>query len=857
MQEIHPRIKIPKDIPKERIKEASAKALARAKKTPSLIKRLILDFGLLVFGMGILFVALFMMWVSSLELPTFSDFEARKIANSTKIYDRTGKILLYNIHDNIKRTVVDFDDISQPIKDAVISIEDDQFYHHMGIRPKAIIRSVFKTATGNTQGGSTITQQIIKNSLLSTEQTVTRKVKEWILAVKLEDHLSKDEILNIYLNESPFGGNIYGVEEAAQTYFGKPASQVTIVEAAYLAALPQAPSRYSPYGKNRQLLEDRKNLVLSKMREFNYITETQYKEARNTTIQFEPQEKQNGKALHFVFYVRGLLEEQFGEDEVENGGLHVITSLDWELQQKAEAVVKEYATLNKEKYDAENAGLVAIDPRTGQVLAMVGSKDYFDADIDGKVNITLAKRQPGSSFKPIVYAAAFNKGYTPDTVLMDVPTEFNANCPVAVSENSPDNCYSPVNYDGVFRGPVNLRNALAQSLNVPAVKLLYLTGVNTALDLARQMGITTLKDKNQYGLTLVLGGGEVTLLELTGAYTTFANNGDRSNISPILEVKDKQNQIKYSYKNISKNVLPKEVVLTLSNVLSDNNARIPAFGATSPLYFGDRPVAVKTGTTNDYRDVWTVGYTPSITVGVWGGNNDNTPINKKSAGSVISPMWHAFMAEYFKLHPEIEYFETPPPIDETINPILRGIWCSETSGIHSILYYINKNNPKEFTPGQTNDPQFPLWEGAINLHSGNISCPFTNNELSGFGTEIQNSIDTQNIQDAATLHNTSTNNISTENPNIPTVIDFRMSGVDSSTVYSSNTYINPSIVSNTPILRVEYSINGKYIGAVYSSPYNLGFMPSEYGIGAGNHTLTARVFTSQGYSDRSITLVIK
>lgn len=856
MQEIHPRIKIPKNIPKERINEASAKALARAKKTPSLLKRLILDFGLLVFGMAILFVALFMMWVSSLQLPTFSDFEARKIANSTKIYDRTGKVLLYNIHDNIKRTVVDFDDISQPIKDAVISIEDDQFYHHIGIRPKAIVRSVFKTATGNTQGGSTITQQIIKNSLLSTEQTVTRKVKEWILAVKLEEHLTKDEILNIYLNESPFGGNIYGVEEAAQTYFNKPASQVTIVEAAYLAALPQAPSRYSPYGKNRQLLEDRKNLVLSKMREFNYISESEYQSAKNTTVQFEPQEKQNGKALHFVFYVRSILEDQFGEEEVENGGLHVVTSLDWELQQKAEAVVKEYATLNKQKFDAENAGLVAIDPRTGQVLSMVGSKDYFDTEIDGKVNIALAKRQPGSSFKPIVYAAAFEKGYTPETVLMDVPTEFNANCPVQVSEDSPSQCYSPVNYDGKFRGPINLRNSLAQSLNIPAVKLLYLTGVNTSLDLARTLGITTLKDKNQYGLTLVLGGGEVTLLELTSAYTAFANGGVRSPISPLLEVKDKLGQVRYTYKNTPKSALSKETALTLTSVLTDNTARIPAFGANSPLYFGDRPVAAKTGTTNDYRDVWTVGYTPSITVGVWGGNNDNTPIDKRSAGSVISPMWNAFMSEYFKLHPEIEYFESAPPIPEDANPILRGIWCSQTGGIHSILYYINKNNPKEFSPGQTSDPQFPLWEGAIQLHSANTPCPFSDNELSGFGGDIISNVDAQNMQDSKNLYPSSTQ-ATPDYTNTPTVVDFRMSGVDSTVVYNRNTYINPSIVSSSQITKVEYSINGKYIGAVYSSPYSLGFMPSEYGISSGNHTLTARVFTPMGYSDRSVTLVIE
>lgn len=855
MSDIRPRIKIPRER-LLKIRERMYRETMKKRQKP-FIFRFLFDMSLIFIGFGIILAAIFMVWVSTLKLPTFNDFESRKIANSTKIYDRTGKVLLYNIHDNIKRTEVPFDKINQHVKDAVISIEDSQFYSHHGIQPKAIIRSVFKTAIGDKQGGSTITQQVIKNSLLTPEQTITRKMKEWILAIKLEQHLSKNDILNIYLNESPFGGTIYGVEEASQTYFGKPASNLTIAESAYLAAMPQAPSRYSPYGTHRNLLEDRKNVVLSRMKELGYISETEYTSAKNEKVTFLPQETQNGKALHFVFYVKDLLINQFGEDVVENGGLQVTTTLDYELQKRAEAVVKQYATTNKKIYDAENAGLVALDPKTGQVLSMVGSKDYFDTEIDGKYNIALAKRQPGSSFKPIVYAASFLKGYTPETVLLDVPTEFNTGCPAEIAENSPDECYSPVNYDGKYRGPVSLREALAQSLNVPAVKLLYLTGLDNSIELAKSMGITTLADKSRYGLTLVLGGGEVTLLELTGAYSTFANNGDRSQISPILDVKNNVGESLYTYKNQTKNVLPKDVTLKISSVLSDNVARTPAFGATSPLYFPTHQVAVKTGTTNDYRDVWTVGYTPSIVVGVWGGNNDNHPINKKSAGSVISPMWNAFMQEYFAQHQEVETFETPPAIDETINPLLRGIWCSQGSDIHTILYYLNKNNPTEYTPGNTSDPQFKNWEGAINLHKDLLVCPFGQSELSNVSSvAAQNSIDQQNQIEKNALDNTNTNT-QTYNPNSPANINFRMSGLRSSYEYGIDSIIEISIISPENILRVEYSIDGTYITTSRISPYIAQITPSEAGVDLGNHTLTARVYTNRGYADKSVTIHIK
>jgi 1A family penicillin-binding protein len=821
-----------------------ARVLKKNPETP--MHRFLFDLFLLAVGMGILLIALALIWVNSLQLPSFNDFEARKVANSTRIYDRTGKILLYNFHANIRRTVVPFDQVSLPIKQAVIAVEDDTFYTHSGIRPAAILRSIFKTATGDTQGGSTITQQIVKNSLLTPEQTITRKLKEWILALKLEHNMTKDEILAIYLNESPFGGTIYGVEEASLAFFGKNAKDVTLVEAAYLAALPQAPSRYSPYGKHTDKLENRKNFVLRRMFEQGYITETQMREAQKTKVTFQQQAKSSGKALHFDFYIREYLENTYGEDMIENGGLKIISTLDWELQKKAEETVLEYALKNKAAYDAENAGLVAIDSRTGEILAMVGSRDYFDPAIDGKVNITLARRQPGSSFKPLVYAAAFEKGYTPETVLFDVPTEFNVNCPIAVSEQSPDSCYSPVNYDGQYRGPVNLRNSLAQSLNVPAVKLLYLTGVTDAITQARKMGITTLGTKSQYGLTLVLGGGEVTLLELTGAYTSFANEGVRPQIASIISIEDNTGKMLEKFTPRRDQVLSRETALRISSILSDNVARTPAFGAASPLFFGGRDVAVKTGTTNDYRDVWTVGYTPSITVGVWGGNNDNRPIAKKAAGAVISPMWRSFMDKYFELYPTVESFGPAPSSADNPNPILRGIWCSAGTGIHSILYFLDKNNPREYSPGRTSDPQWRMWEGAIQIHGSNYGCPFADGELTG------------DIQDTNVV-DTTTNEPGTGTPSQPLSeisIPFSVYGVPGGPI-SPDELVSLSTNSSEQITKVEYSLGGNSLGGVESAPFAINFTPSQVGATSGNTTLRVKVYTVNGYSIRLITITIK
>lgn len=682
---------------------------------------------LIIISLGVIASALLVVYLSTIQLPDFNNFENRNIANSTKIYDRTGKIVLYNIHDNVRRTAVPIESISPYIRNATISIEDAHFYEHFGFRPTSFIRAVFANVTtgGYAQGGSTIDQQVIKNALLTREKTISRKVKEIILSIKLDRELPKDTILQIYLNESPYGGTIYGVEEASLSYFNKKASDVTLTEAAYLAALPQAPTYYSPYGKHREALEKRKNLVLERMYELGYITQEQKEASQKESVVFEKDLSNSGKALHFVMYIREYLEEKYGVDMVQNGGLKVISTIDYNLQKQFEDIVKEGALENTKKYKATNSALVAIDPRTGQILSMVGSRDFFDTEIPGQFNIATAYRQPGSSFKPIVYAAALKLGYTPETVLFDVPTQFSSRCdaygkPLSGTDDSV--CYMPENYDGLFRGPVSLREALAQSLNIPAVKLMYLVGMNNAITLAQAMGLSTINDPDRFGLSLVLGGGEVSLLELTNAYGVFANNGIYHKQQGILEVRDQDDSILEKFSPVEKEVLPEQVTTLISSMLSDNDARTPTYGANSALYFSDRPVAVKTGTTNDYKDVWVIGYTPSIVIGMWAGNNDNIPIDKRTAGFVLAPVWRKTMAVATENSP-VEYFPDPLP-NTSSKPILRGVYCG-SNGIHTILASVQKQDPDGSYPSDPqNDSQYSLWEtGIMNwLRTHTLAC---------------------------------------------------------------------------------------------------------------------------------------
>lgn len=706
---------------------------------------IIREFIFIVLAIGIICCAIFIGWIATLQLPDFDNFENRNVANSTKIYDRTGATVLYNIHDNIRRTEVPISEMSLYIQQATIAIEDAHFYEHNGFRPTSFVRAALANITTGafSQGGSTINQQVIKNTLLTREKTISRKLKEIILSLKLDAQLPKDAILQIYLNESPYGGTLYGVEEASLAFFDKHAKDVTLAEAAYLAALPQSPTYYSPYGKNRSALEARKNLVLRRMFELGYITEEQKKAAAAEVVNFDKDVSDSGRALHFIMYLREYLEEKYGKEVVQSGGLKVISTIDYPLQQQLETIVKEGALENERKFKATNAALVAIDPRTGQILSMVGSRDFFDTKIEGQYNIATALRQPGSSFKPIVYAAAFALGYTPETVLFDVPTQFSSLCDAYGNPKAGVNssaCYMPENYDGLFRGPISLRDALAQSLNVPAVKLLYLTGINNAIELAQKMGLSTIKDPARYGLSLVLGGGEITLLELTNAYGVFANNGIYSKPQGILEVRDASGTLLEKYSPAQTQVLPDTVTSLISSVLADQAAKIPAYGSNSPLFFGERPVASKTGTTNDYRDVWVVGYTPSVVIGMWGGNNNNTPIDKSVAGLVLAPIWHKAMVAAIGTS-SIEYFPEPLP-NTSDKPILRGQYCG-SNGVHEILDSVIKNDPNGPYPANpSNDSQYYLWETSLQnwLAKHSINCPSSEPFIGTSSVEIPTTV---------------------------------------------------------------------------------------------------------------------
>lgn len=773
------------------------------------------------------------LWAATLDIPTLDSFDQRKVTESTKIYDRTGKVVLYDVFENVRRTVVPFNEISRYAKNATIAIEDREFYEHNGVKPRSFLRAVLVN-TGNlefTQGGSTITQQVVKNSLLTTDKKISRKLKEWVLALKLEKKLTKDEILSIYLNEIPYGGSIYGIEEASQNYFGVSANDLSLAQAAYLAALPQAPSFYSPFGNNRDKLETRKNVVLKEMFENNFISQEEYDAALKEKVEFLKPSASGIKAPHFVMFVKQYLEKKYGQEMVENGGLRVITTLDYELQSKGEEIVKEYALQNEKNSNAENAALVAIDPKTGDILTMIGSRDYFDKNIDGNFNVTTGLRQPGSAFKPFAYAKAFEKGYLPETVLFDLPTEFSTACSVDGRPLSPGaRCYSPQNYNGKFKGPVSMRDALGQSINIVAVKTLYLAGLKDTIELARAMGVQSLKDPNQYGLTLVLGGGEVSLLDMTSAYSVFANGGVRNPYQAIIEIKDRDGNILEKQEYQQEVVLQKDTTLKISSILTDNVARTPLYGSRSALYFENADVAVKTGTTNDYRDAWIVGYTPSIAVGAWSGNNDNSPMSRKVSGDIVAPLWRAYMNEVFKKYPaeRFEDYERENSIE--IPPILRGVWRGGNTylidkisgkratehtpkesieervvgGVHSILYWVNKDNPRAGKPSNPeNDPQFYHWELPVKDWA----------ERQGLG-EISDSTIPSDYDD---VH---------KPENIPTaILKFRKNG--NTFTVDEKVLVDISISSKYPIREVQYFLNGKFVGTTSQAPYSLSFVPED------------------------------
>lgn len=680
-------------------------------------------------ALGWLGFTIMVAWASR-DLPDPNKLIERAVSQSTKIYDRTGEHILYEVYGDKKRTLINLEDIPDYAKWATILVEDKNFYQHGGVAWLSIARAFASNFLGSSTGkggASTLTQQLIKNAILTSEHSYIRKIKEAILALQIEKKYSKDEILKMYFNEIPYGSANYGIEAASLSYFGKSAKDVTIAEAATLAALPQAPTTYL---NNQDKLKTRRDFIIDLLVENNKFSKADGEAAKQEPIKI----KHGSEALfapHFILYIKQLLTEKYGENMVETGGLKITTTLDYDLQKIAEEEVKAGAEKNEKKYKANNAALLAMDPKTGQILAMVGSRDYTNDAIDGQVNVTLRPRQPGSSFKPLVYAAAFEKGLTPDTKLYDVETVFKT--------DTKD--FIPHDYDLKERGPVTIRQSLAGSLNIPAVKTLYLAGIDNVLDLAQKMGYTTLGDRSRFGLALVLGGAEVKLLEHVHGFTVLANEGNNIPYSSILEVKDSQgNTLEKWEQSIGEPVIETQAVRRLTDIMSDNNARAYIFGENNPLTLPDRPVAAKTGTTNDWHDGWTLGFTPSLVAGVWAGNNNNKEMARGADGVLVAaPIWHNFMVRALQGKP-VETFTAPDPYPTDIKPILIGQGIGEvvlavnkingkiaTSSTlpslieyrryhqpHDILYYLNKDDILGPPPGNpASDPQFASWEAGV------------------------------------------------------------------------------------------------------------------------------------------------
>lgn len=620
-----------------------------------------------VLGGIFVFSILFAWYAKDLPRP---DRVVRREGFATKILDRNGK-QLWDVYGEQRRIPIALDDVPLHLQQAVIAIEDKDFYEHEGFDPRGILRALANIVVyRRMQGGSTLTQQLVKNVLLTPERTLPRKIKEFTLAIQIERKFGKDEILTMYLNEAPFGGTAWGVEAAAEVYFAKNVSDLTLVESAILAGLPQRPTYYSPFGSNPKAYIARTQNVLRRMREDGYITREQEKEASEQLDKVEFAAGDTSiRAPHFVMYVREQLSELYGDRMVEQGGLTVTTSLDLELQDEAQKIVTEEIK-KVEGIHITNGAALVMDPQSGEILVMVGSKDFFAEDYDGQVNVVFSLRQPGSAIKPVTYATAFSKGYTPASPIMDVKTEFPGR-----TASEP---YIPVNYDGSYHGPMPFRTALASSINVPAVKILQLVGLKDMLTLANDIGFVTLapttENMRRFGLSVTLGGGEVRLVDMITAYSTFSNGGHRVEPVSILEVLDQDGKVLFEHKpTAEKRVISEQVAFLVNDVLSDNSARLVTFGVNSLINIAGRNIAVKTGTTNDQRDNWTVGWTKgSAVVGVWVGNNDNSPMLQVASGvSGAAPIWRRIFYEVLRTRADPP-FTLPSGVESHIVDAVTG-----------------------------------------------------------------------------------------------------------------------------------------------------------------------------------------
>ncbi|MBI5254559.1 PBP1A family penicillin-binding protein [Candidatus Falkowbacteria bacterium] len=792
----------------------------------------ILYVGLIVFLFGVIIVTGMFAWYSR-NLPNPEKLITRAVEQSTKIYDRDGKILLYDIYNQEKRTLIELNQVPDFMKKATLSAEDTNFYQHGAFSFKAIARAIIVDIIkgGKAQGGSTITQQLVKNAILTNEKSFGRKIKELILAYQIEKRFSKDEILQMYLNEIPYGSVAYGVAAASQTFLGKDAKDLTLAQSAYLAALPKAPTYYSPYGSHVDALQGRAQYILDKMAEDGFITQEQAAVAKQEKVKF----REKGATItapHFVMFVKEYLNEKYGEALVESG-LKVVTTLDLNMQKIAEEAVVNGVEARGKQFGFNNAALVGLDAKTGQILAMVGSKDFFDDEIDGQVNVVVRPRQPGSSIKPMVYGLGFSLGYQPETILFDVNTTFKTE----VGD------YTPSNYNLKEHGPVSIRQALAGSLNIPAVKMAYLAGVQNIADKLESIGYTTFADRSRFGLSIVLGGGEVKLLEHAAAFGAFAREGLYHAPVAILRVEDKNGNVLEEFKQKEKKVWEPEIARKVTSILSDNNARSFIFGAKNWLTLPDRPVVAKTGTTNDFHDAWAMGYTPSLVCGVWVGNNNNDAMKKGADGAAIAaPIWNEFMRRVTANFP-IEGF-APYTMTKTNKPVLDGespfaykVKIDKYTGKlatdltpanyviekqffagHDILHYVRRDDPLGSAPVDpaAYDWQYTNWEDGVQqwLKKNNI-------QLSSEPIPTE-------YDDVHTLENKPT--IFINQPHNGEII--------------GGAYLVVNVQVSAPrgtVSRVEYYLDDKLIDTKNTWPFLLDYQISQF-VAPGDHTLKAAVF---------------
>lgn len=762
------------------------------------------------------------------DLPDANGIRNRAVAQSTKIYDRSGE-LLFEFFGEERRTSITFEEMPETVKQATVAVEDADFYKHHGVDFTGIVRAAYRNLTGGgvSEGGSTITQQLVKNAIVGGQRTFSRKIKELILAIEIEQKFSKDEILALYLNEIPYGSNAYGIEAAAETYFDKHAKDLSLAESAALAGMPQSPSFYSPFGPNKEELLSRKDYVLDRMAHNSMITQEEADEAKKVELKFT-KSKIEIKAPHFVFLVREMLELQYGTSLVEKGGLKVTTTLDTKRQAAAETAVKDGAARNAGAYGASNASLVAIEPKTGQIMAYVGSADYFNDDIDGSVDVNRALRSQGSSVKPYTYLTAFNEGYPDTTTLFDVPTDFGGN-------------YKPKNYDGGARGPITARKALAGSLNIPAVKMLHLVGIPDMAALATKLGITTWGNPDEYGLALGLGAVEAKVIDHAYAFSTIANKGVKVPRTAILKVEDANGNVLDEWQQPEgERVVDENAVLTLADVMSDDGARSYIFGAGSPLTLPDRKVAGKTGTSENHKDGATVMFVPQLAVAVWTGNSDGK-VFSADAIQVAAPIANQFMRKALE-GVEPEWYAAPKPIGTGGKAILSGgigtgkgekVRVSRIDGklapkdlpgpyveekeffsYHSELFYIDKNNPQGPAPADpAADPQFKNWEAAVAAWSKNKSDGAPPKETSPYGAaEVQ-----------------------------PKVSILQPAGGQTITTNSLTAIASVDAVAGLGV--VEFALDGSLVGSVGAEPYAVTFPLS---VANGFHTLTVTVHDKYG-----------